>query len=136
MTLKKKVFLLISTLFVLLIIIIPNLFIAKEVAPDNRFKPEISVYWHIVYGTYFIFLLSWAFRNLLLKYRKSDGIWHRRLREVFIATLVAGCGGVIFSVIIPILYNDELAWLGSVFTVFMAAYIWYHIFWKSHQIKN
>ena len=74
-----------------------------------------------------------SFRNVFLKYRQSDGIWHTRLRQVIIATIVAASGGSIFALIIPIANSNILAWAGPLFTVFMAGYIWYNIFWKANR---
>ena len=73
--------------------------------------------------------MALSFRNLLMKYKQSVGIWRLRLKQVLIATIVAASGGIVFALIIPILYNNTLAWLGPMLTLFMAGYIWYYIFW-------
>lgn len=133
---KQKLVLLFSTFCVVLIPLIPNLFIPSAVAPEHRLKPEVSLFWHIVYGAYFLFLMGHAFWNLISKFYQSDGIWRKRLKQTIIATVVAAVGGGFFALIIPILYNVKYAWIGPLFTLFMASYIWYHIFWKTSHNKK
>jgi len=119
-----------GVLFVLFMSIWPDLFLIWNVAPRQRFKPEISLFCHLIYACYFLTVMILSFYNLFLKYKNSSGIWHKRVKQVIIATSVATIGGTIFSLIIPIIYNDVLVWVGSLFTVFMAGYIWYNVFWK------
>jgi len=134
LSLKSFVVLFLITGFVLVISVLPDVFLALRVFPANRFKPEISLFWHIIYAIYFIGFVLLAFRNLFIKYKQySGGIWHKRLKQIMIASSCALIGGMIFSLIIPIIYNDKLIWLGTIFTLFTAAYIWYHIFWKSKR---
>src|SRR3989339_1616445 len=94
-----------STLFVIIFTILPDVFIAGQVLPEQRFKPEISRFWHSIYGIYFLAVMALSFRNLLMKYKQSVGIWRLRLKQVLIATIVAASGGIVFALIIPILYN-------------------------------
>ncbi|HBH46799.1 MAG: hypothetical protein A2445_00300 [Candidatus Jacksonbacteria bacterium RIFOXYC2_FULL_44_29] len=89
--------LLAGTVLTLIISAAPDVLIASRVQPERWFKPEISVFWNIIYAVIFITIMLSSFRNLLYKYRRSDGIWRIRLRQVIIATSVAASGGIVFS---------------------------------------
>src|SRR3989339_355300 len=136
--LKKSyaVIILVATFFILVISVLPNLFIPSVVALAEKFKAPSNLFWHIVCGIYFLGMGIVSFRNLLAKYRRTDGIWRKRLKQVLIATSITYIGGSIFDLIIPIVYNDILGWVGPLFTLFMAAYIGYYIFWEPNRVVN
>lgn len=126
--------LLIATAFILFISLAPNVLLPSEISPQWRFTYPHNFLWHLVFTLYLIALVSLSFRNLVTKYKRADGIWRLRLRQVIIATSVAFVGGALFNLILPIvLRNNWYGWIGPVFTVFMAGYIWYHVFWKTHR---
>ena len=136
LSLISFVFLLLSTIFIVFISIWPNILIAGRVLPQNRFNPEISLFWHLVFALYFLTMVVLSYYNLFVKYKKSGGILRQRLRQVIIATSVATVGGSIFSLLIPIIHSEILDWLGPIFTLFMAAYIWYYIFWLPSRVDK
>ena len=136
MRFRYSVLLFLSTCFILVVSMLPNIFISARVFPESRFAPEISLFWHFVYAAYFVALFTLAFWNLFSRYKKFDGIWKIRLRQVIIATFLAFIGGGIFSLFIPIVYNASLDWVGPIFSLFMVCYIWYNIFWKSNRHKG
>jgi hypothetical protein len=125
--------LILTALTTVLLMLLPNVFLATRVSPSDRFSPEISTFWHIIFTIIDMAVILLSFKNLLLSYKHLDGIWKKRIRQIIVGTLIAFLGGTIFSLIIPLIYNNSLNWLGPVFSLFMAGYIWYHIFWKTNR---
>ncbi|OGY74858.1 MAG: hypothetical protein A3H07_04710 [Candidatus Jacksonbacteria bacterium RIFCSPLOWO2_12_FULL_44_15b] len=128
--------LVISAIVISVIIIAPNVFLAWPVPPDRYLKPEISVFWHIVFAIYFTTVMLLAFYVLFLKSRRLDGFWKKRAKQCFIATAVAFIGGTIFNLYFSLIKDNSLGWVGPIFTIFMVAYIWYHIFWVPGRIPE
>ncbi|HCA67696.1 MAG: hypothetical protein A2249_02815 [Candidatus Jacksonbacteria bacterium RIFOXYA2_FULL_44_7] len=128
--------LIISALIMSVIIILPNVFLAWPVPPDRYLKPEISVFWHVVFAIYFTTVMLLAFYVLFIKSIKMDGFWKKRAKQCFIATIVAFIGGSAFNLWFALIRDDSLTWVGPIFTVFMAIYIWYHIFWVPGRIPE
>jgi len=130
--LSKRQFIILCsiTCSILFVCIVPDIFIPGHVPAQTRFKPGHNIYWHVVFALYFLGIMGLAFWNMVTKYRKADGIWRLRLRQVIIATIVATIGGSFFNLVLPIVFKCHiLNWAGPVFTVFMAGYIWYNVFW-------
>ena len=136
-TLSKRsvILLLSSTAFILFISTLPNVLVGGFVSPGHRFDSE-NFLWNIVFTFYFITLLFLSYRNLFLKYTQSDGIWRKRLREIMIATSAPLLVGVFLALIMPIFYTNRFEWITALPILFMAMYIWYHIFWKSHRVPK
>ena len=128
--------LVISAIVISVIIIAPNVFLAWPVPPDRYLKPEISVFWHVVFAIYFTTVMLLAFYVLFIKSIKMDGFWKKRAKQCFIATIVAFIGGSAFNLWFALIRDDSLTWVGPIFTVFMAIYIWYHIFWVPGRIPE
>ena len=136
LVLRHKLLLLLAALFLASISLFPNLMIAGHVLPENRFNPEVSIFWKWIFTCYLVFMTFFGFRNLFLKYKQSNGLWRLRLRQVIIATIVAFIIGISFGMIVPFVYNNSPTWIGATGTIFMAIYIWYNIFWKASRMPR
>ena len=135
-----KVFLplLFVSVFVIIVYMLPNVVVKGDILPENRLTPGNNRIGNFIYIFYFLSAMFISFYNLSKKYTQSDGIWRVRLRQVIVATAVAMGGGMTFNLILPIFMNRYIyeGYIGPFFTLFMAAYIWYHIFWKSHRMPK
>jgi len=135
---KQIIVLLFFTALISVIEITPGLMIAREVPRVNTLSPYYNYSLYLIFVSYFIVMAILAFSNLFLKYRKSAGVWRRRLRQVIIATSVAFVGGSLCNLILPFFLNRYIleGYLAPIFTIFTAFYIWYTIFWKPNRVDK
>lgn len=112
----------IFTAFVLFVSIWPGAMIQSiEKRPWGNEAILTSSYY--IYTTYFIMCMIGAFGNFLQKNRKSDKLQKIQIKYVFIGTLIAAIWGVAFNLILPLIGNYRLIWLGPYFTLIMVGLI-------------
>lgn len=136
---KSLVLLLLAfTIISLTIVIIPGAMIPLTLTKLETLRFYYNRIGYAIYSLYFILFTVLAFKNLLIKYKTSDGIWRKRIKQVLIGTSVAFIGGGLFNLILPMICDSYVlgGYLAPFFTFFTAVYIWYHIFWKSKQIQK
>ncbi len=76
------------------------------------FKPG-----HIVYGIIFVVYFLASLIIILAKIFKAKSLAQKQLIIVFIGLLLTGILGAIFNLILPILGNYKLIWVGPLFTI-------------------
>ncbi len=80
------------------------------------YKPGHMVY-AIVFASYFIATLVVVLNKLL----KSSGIIQKQMILIFVGLLISGVLGMVYNLILPLLGNYKLVWVGPQFTVVFLA---------------
>lgn len=80
------------------------------------YKPGHIVY-AIVFASYFIATLVVVLNKLL----KSSGIIQKQMILIFVGLLISGVLGMVYNLILPLLGNYKLVWVGPQFTVVFLA---------------
>ena len=76
------------------------------------FKPG-----HIVYGIIFAIYFGLCLIVILVKLFKAQSLARKQLVIVFIGLLLTGILGAVFNLILPIVGNYKLIWVGPLFTI-------------------
>jgi len=124
----KKIILLFSPLFVLLIIfIIYPSFIIYQVIPGNgNYIANYNILGYSFFSFYFLSYISFGFYYLTKRYFSMDGILRSNIKFLLVGLGIGVIWGVICDLILPFGNYWELVWLGPYFTlamVYCAAYI-------------
>ncbi|MBU0613537.1 hypothetical protein KKB10_06040 [Patescibacteria group bacterium] len=131
---KAKVFaILIPFLLVIIIIFIPDFMIGEITinTPSNEVTLQST---YVIYTMYFLTYMAIGFFFLITKYASSQGIHRIQLQYTLKATAAATFFGATFNLILPMLGNYKLIWLGPDFTLITFAYMSYYLFFHKHNI--
>lgn len=114
----QNIVLLIPIIAVSVVTIFFNDLLLKDVIIENSgnvavlFKPG-----HIAYGVIFTLYFAATLFIFFLKTLNSSGIVQKQVILVFIGLLVSGILGAVYNLILPILGNYKLIWVGPQFTL-------------------
>ena len=70
-----------------------------------------------VFILFLIVYWSWSIYNLVLSYRKLDGIHHKQLQIILFGTMISLSATLFMDVYIPLTQVSHIAYVGSLFTV-------------------
>jgi len=131
----NRVLLIIPIIAVSIITVFFNDLLLKEAIIEEGgnvmllFKPGHIVY-AIIFSLYFLVTLVVLFIKLL----KSSGIVQKQVILIFSGLLISGILGMIYNLILPLLGNYKLVWVGPQFTVIFLALIFLGI--VKYQLFN
>jgi len=120
--------------FVIIFVIFhPTFFIEKATHYDWGNDANIKLQGNLIYSLYFLAYLVWAYIILFKKYKSSEGVNKKNLSLVTICTLISFLFGLTFNLILPLLGNYRLIWIGPYFTLITLAYLVYIIFYRERS---
>ena len=132
---KYQYYLLYFFTFLVTIISLPNFnFVRKEVIFQNHIQKQIIIEsGFYIFVFYILLFLIWTVINLKEKYKISKGDIKFQLQYVFTGIAIDIFCGTTFNLILPLMGNYSLVWLGPISTlislVFIALAITrYHLF--------
>jgi signal transduction histidine kinase len=132
---KYQYYLLYSLTILVTLISLPNFdFVRKEVAfRDHVQKQIITGNGFYIFAFYILLFLIWTIINLKEKYKISKGIVKFQLQYVFIGIVIGILFGATFNLILPLMGNYSLVWLGPISTLISLIFIGlaitrYHLF--------
>lgn len=133
LTKVKTILLLCPLAIIITIIFLPDIMIGKIAInpPVNEVTLQSS---YAVYTMYFLTYMAIGFFYLISKYASSQGIHKIQLQYALKATAAATFFGTTFNLILPMLGNYKLIWLGPDFTLITFAYMSYYLFFYKHKI--
>jgi len=117
----------IPTLFIIVLIISPNILIREVITRPGQEKETIWGPYYFLYVLYVLGYFGWPLANLFKKYRKYRGKIKSQIAYMLLGTAIAISLGSIFNLVLPALGYFELNWLGQVMTLFMVGFITYAI---------
>lgn len=123
---KHHIFFIIISFFVLILSLSPFLMKGFTNFPLTRHY-NYSTFVMVIYAIIFLIIFAGAFYNMFTKI-KMGGIIKVQLKYILLGTIVAGLGGIIFELFLPLFGIQSLEGLGPVFTLFMIIYVTYFIF--------
>ncbi|MFA6525761.1 MAG: histidine kinase N-terminal 7TM domain-containing protein [Patescibacteria group bacterium] len=129
----KSLLIILPFIVVVIIIFIPDMMIGKISIniPTNVVTLQSS---YTIYTMYFLSYMAISFYYLTKKYASSQGIHAIQLKYTLNATATATFFGATFNLILPMLGNYKLIWLGPYFTLITFAYVSYYLFFNKHRI--
>ena len=132
---KYRYYLLYSLTILVTLISLPNFdFVRKEVVfRDHIQKQIITGNGFYIFAFYILLFLIWTIINLKEKYKISKGIVKFQLQYVFIGIVTGILFGATFNLILPLMRNYSLVWLGPISTLISLIFIGlaitrYHLF--------
>lgn len=125
----------IPSLSIAILALLPNVLI-KGVDVSQGAEKEImfNQNLHLLYGIYITGFFGWSYINLFRKYLASIDIVRTQLMYVIVGTFLSTTIGVSSNLIMPLLGNFNLNWLGQATVVFMIVAISYAIL--KHRLFN
>lgn len=128
-------YLLFPFLVVVFIIFHPTLFLETATHYDWGNDANVKQLGHLTYTFYFCSYVIWAYVILFKKLKNSEGINKKNLSLVMAGTMLSYAFGITFDLILPLLGNYKLIWIGPYFTVITLLFLAYIIFYKSIKIR-
>jgi hypothetical protein len=125
---RKAVVLVVATCLIFSITVFPDVLVYGHVQPQQRFRPEASLFWQSVFAVFYFTVNAYAFRNLFLKYSSADGIWRKRLKQVLIALFVGSILPTTVALLVPMFYDHRFEWTGAIFPLFLMIYLYHYVF--------
>ena len=120
---ESNLLLLIPLLIIIFVIFHPTLLIEQATHYDWGNDANEKLSGHLFYALYFFSYIIWAYLILYRKLKKSEGFLRSNLLKVIYVTLIGFIFGFTFDLILPILGNYKLIWVGPYFTVFFVFYL-------------
>lgn len=117
-SLLKQILLHLPILAVVAVTIFSQTLLLKSVSIEETgnvailFKPG-----HIVYGAIFAIYFALSLVIILVKMFKAQSLARKQLVIVFVGLLLTGILGAVFNLILPIIGNYKLIWVGPLFTI-------------------
>ncbi|OGY45805.1 MAG: hypothetical protein A2744_01580 [Candidatus Buchananbacteria bacterium RIFCSPHIGHO2_01_FULL_44_11] len=129
---KQLGFLYLLTLFVSFTFFIPDLY-TKGAYPNFPFlKLVVNPIGLTIYTVFFVSLAFFSFKNLIVNFLKSDGIFRIQLKKIIIGTGVAVIANLFLSITIYYFIDFDTAPLGTVFVFAVLLYIYSILFSKKY----
>jgi len=103
----------------------------------NKTGEDIIVFnffYHVFYAIYIVSYFSAGYISLFLRFLKSSGVLKVQYIYIIIGTVVSTTIGVITNLIMPLLGNFSLNWLGQIGVILMITFILYSIL--KHHLFN
>ena len=105
-----------------------NLLLKQAVIEDGGnimmlYRPGHIAY-AIIFASYFIVTLVVVLNKLI----KSSGIVQKQMTLIFVGLLISGALGMIYNLILPLLGNYKLVWVGPQFTIVFLALMFLGMF--------
>jgi len=115
-------------------IFFPGLVRKEVLLEDTIQKKMITNVGFYAFAAYILFFSIWLLINLRNKYRISDGIAKVQIQYVLNGLLIGTLFGATFNLILPLLGNYTLVWLGPNFTIIALLFIAYSVI--KHHLFN
>lgn len=131
----QKYLLPIPLIFVALLSLWPDMLIHKiNMMPGKESTIIFNQTLHIFYGLYICVYFIWAYINLIRKYLASSGVLKIQIKFILAGTLISTLIGVTTNLIMPLLGNFSLNWLGQIAIMTLVIFTTYAIF--KHHLMN
>lgn len=130
---KKMLFMIAPLLFITVVIFHPTWLIEEATHYEWGNDANEKLSGHLLYIVYFFTYLIWSLKLLLDKFKRSEGIGRTNLLKIIVITLISYIFGITFDLILPLLGNYKLIWIGPYFTLVTIFYVAYLIFYKSQK---
>lgn len=132
---RSELYLLFPFLVVLAITLIPELLIlGTSQTPGEEQVILFNVLYHAIFALYIVSYFSICYGLLLFKYLKFSGIQKQQISYVIVGTFIATIIGVSTNLLMPLLGDFSLNWLGQVGIVAMIGGISHSIL--KHKLFN
>ena len=122
------------TLLISFSIFIPNLYTVRAVSDFPYLYVKFNAAGLTIYTLYFIALAAASFKNLIYKYRQSDGIFKIQLKKIILGTGIAVAANLALSITIYYFTEFDFSPIGALFTFAVLAYIYSILFGKRESI--
>lgn len=132
----KIIYFLLPFLFITFIIFHPTFFIEKAYHYEWGNDAKEKLGGHLLFVIYFFSYLILSYKILFKKLKNSEGVNRKNIFLVIIATMSAYFMGLIFDLILPIMGNYKLIWIGPYFTVLVSMTLIYLIFYRKIRIEQ
>jgi N-terminal 7TM region of histidine kinase len=117
LSLLKYFFIIIT--FLMILLVLSNKFILGVYYYNGSLYQLENKGLNLIYGLYFIILLTYSYYLLFYKYFKSQGINKSVLKYLIHSTLIPFILSVLFAWYLPYIGKHYLYWIGPVFTIIM-----------------
>lgn len=132
---RSELYLLFPFLIVLAIALVPELLIlGTSQAPGEEQVILFNVVYHAIFALYIVSYFSICYGLLLFKYLKFSGVQKQQISYVILGTFIATIVGVSTNLLMPLLGDFSLNWLGQVGIVAMIGGISHSIL--KHKLFN
>jgi signal transduction histidine kinase len=131
---KFDILLVIPFVFIVLISILPNQLITNILNPEGEQVIVFHKNLHFIYAFYIVSYFSICYSLLFIKYLKFKDIAKQQIMYVAIGTLVSTLIGVTTNLLMPLLGDFRLNWLGQIGIIAMIGMIAYSIL--KHKLFN
>ena len=130
-----ELYLLIPFLIILVFTLTPNLLINGIVSQENSEQMLLfNTLYHTLFAFYIITYFSICYGLLFFKYVKFTGIEKQQITYVIVGTFIATITGVSTNLLMPLLGDFSLNWMGQVGIITMVGAISYSIL--KHKLFN
>ena len=130
---NKILFIFLPFLAITVVIFHPTLLIEKAAHFEWGNDANEKLLGHILYAIYFFSFLIAYFAILFRKLKKSEGFVKALIVKIIMITFISFSFGFTFDLILPIIGNYKLIWVGPYFTVVTIFYVAYLIFHKDQK---
>lgn len=132
---NAELYLLIPFLIILTFALTPNLLINGIVSQENSEQILLfNTLYHILFAFYIITYFSICYGLLFFKYVKFTGVEKQQITYVIVGTFIATITGVSTNLLMPLLGDFSLNWMGQVGIITMVGAISYSIL--KHKLFN
>jgi len=119
--------------FIHLIILVPAVTLNILLYSSNLFVGDLASYYYLdrgpfyhVFAIYFLLLWVWGIYNLVVKYKRSDGIHRWQIKNTFYALSVSLFAGVTTNLFLPWWFNiQNYGWVGPMFSIVYFGFLSY-----------
>jgi signal transduction histidine kinase len=118
-TLPNMLLTIATVLFASIIIYNPSI-LTESIQLNGTGNNQLFVrpFWYAVYFTYFSSAIMMTFTELYLQIRRYKGYRRKQLIYIFTGTASAAALSIVTNLLLPVLGNGELIWLGPTWTLF------------------
>lgn len=119
-------YIIIFPVLIFIILIPTDLFIKEAVCTGMRFELHRGIV-HKLWVIYFLVYLLIAFKHLLLKYKRAEGIFKLQIKYVLFGIYVCGLAAVTTNLILPVMGINHLIKAGPPATIIFIGFSSYAI---------
>ncbi|HLC69648.1 MAG TPA: hypothetical protein VJH75_01225 [Patescibacteria group bacterium] len=109
---------------------IPNLYVIAAEIDFPFLREKVNYFGFTVFILYVFFLILFSFRNLIKKYKISDGVHRIYLKKIIIGTFFSIIISIFFGFMVPYFANLDFSYIGTLSTFAVLAYIYSILFSK------
>ncbi|MBU1130959.1 hypothetical protein KJ840_02395 [Patescibacteria group bacterium] len=127
---NKLLLITLPLLTITFVIFHPTLLVEKATHYFWGNDANVKLLGHVLYIIYFFSFLILAYKMLITKFKKSEGVIRFILLQLIIITAISFIIAFTFDLIVPLLGNYRLIWVGPYFSLITIFYVMSLIFKK------